>query len=718
MKNRNAIIAAAALLLAGTHATAAARQSAATPPQELKVDIDTRQTARPVSPYEYGMFIEHIGSLIYRSLWSELLDDRKFYFPIKAEEPQAAAPAQGGPFRNMQLRKWRPIGPEEAVAMDKDHPFAGEQSPRIELDASTPHGIRQSGFALVKGKRYIGHIWLRATPGVKVKVALVWGEGANDRQTVTLPAPSSTYKQLPFAFTTLADTGAGTLEITGTGAGNFHIGAVSLMPADNLDGFRPEVIAQLKQLHSGFWRLPGGNFISDFNWYHSVGPRDQRPPDFDYAWNAMQTNDVGMDELMAFCKLIGVEPYITVNAGFGDAHSAAEEVEYMNGATSTPMGAMRARNGHPEPYHVKLWDVGNEPYGQWQLGRTDLKYYLLKHNEFARAMRAADPSITLLASGSMPEEAILEGVAADWHIPLDQAGICSDADWTCGFLKHDWGNFDGVTEHWYTRAGVRWDRERAEKGIKVGRLEAGYVPDQETALEWARRPSDRVHLKGEEWQEYEKRYPEMKAKKIFMSNDEYAYTGGQTNLKLALAYAMVFNEMLRETDFLRMSAFTMGVSTLDYNQTAATLNSNGLLFKLYGEHLGAGSIPVALSGNSPQPAPSQHIVGDLPRTSAGSPTYPLDMVAALSADHKFLTLAVVNATDSEQKFDLAVDGVRLNGSATMWRMTGQNLEAANKVGQPPQVEMKQTEIDKASTTLLVAPISVEIYRFSVAPTAR
>ena len=129
-------------------------------------------------------------------------------------------------------------------------------------------------------------------------------------------------------------------------------------------------------------------------------------------------------------------------------------------------------------------------------------------------------------------------------------------------------------------------------------------------------------------------FPEMKTKQIFMSNDEYAYTGGQTDLKLALAYAMVFNEMLRETDFLRMTAFTMGVSTLDFNQTAATLNTNGLLFKLYGEHLGAGSIPVALTGNSPQPAPTQHIVGDLPRTSAGSPTYPLDMVAALSADRQ------------------------------------------------------------------------------------
>ena len=717
MKKRTVIAAAAAIMLGGTVRHGVAQQSPPTKPREIRVDIDTKKTAAPVSPYEYGMFIEHIGSLIYRSLWSEMLDDRKFYFPIKPEEPQPATPDQGRPFRNMQLRKWHPIGPDDAVAMDKDEPFVGEQSPRIELNASTPHGIRQSGFAVVKGKKYAGRIWLRATPGATIKIALIWGERANDRQTEVLPAPASTFKEYPFTFTAGTDTDAGSLEIAGTGAGNFHVGAVSLMPTDNLDGFRPEVIAQLKQLHSGFWRLPGGNFISDFNWYDSVGPRDKRPPDFDYAWNAMQTNDVGMDELMTFCKLIDVEPYITVNAGFGDAHSAAEEVQYMNGAVSTPMGAIRAQNGHPEPDHVKFWNIGNEPYGQWQLGRTDLKYYLLKHNEFAKAMRTADPSITLLASGSMPEEAILEGVAADWHIPFDQAGICSEVDWTCGFLKHDWGNFDGITEHWYTRAGVRWDRERAEKGIKVSRLEAGYVPDEETVLEWVRRPSDRVHLKGEEWQEYEQRYPEMKTKKIFMSNDEYAYTGGQANLKLALAYAMVFNEMLRETDYLRMTAFTMGVSTLDYNQTAATLNTNGLLFKLYGEQLGAGSIPVAVTGNSPQPAPTQHIVGDLPRASAGSPTYPLDMVAALSPDHKALTLAVVNATDSEQKFDLNVSSARLDGNARVWQMTGKDLDAANHLGQPAQVEVKEAAIGEAPTRLSVPPNSVNIYRFAVARAA-
>jgi len=137
------------------------------------------------------------------------------------------------------------------------------------------------------------------------------------------------------------------------------------MPADNLHGFRPDTIALLRQLNSGFWRLPGGNFLSDYDWHVGIGDPDKRPPTWDYAWNAMQPNDVGMDELMQMCRLLGVDPYITVNAGLGGAESAAEEVEYMNGSTNTRMGALRAQNGHPKPYRVKYWNVGNEPYGFW-----------------------------------------------------------------------------------------------------------------------------------------------------------------------------------------------------------------------------------------------------------------------------------------------------------------------------------------------------------------
>ena len=722
MKKRKAfqlvVLNAAAMSLTG--AALEGQSPSATAPDRIVATINAEQTSEPVSRYEYGMFIEHIGTLIYRSLWSEMLDDRKFYFPITSKESAPPPGQQGSPMR-MPLRKWHPVSADDVVSMDKDQPFVGDQSPRVQLDSSVPHGIRQSGLALVKEKKYAGRVWLRGTPGSKVTVALIWGDAPNDRQTISIPSLTSSYKKFPLSFVAHSNSDKASLEITGTGGGDFHIGAVSLMPADNLDGFRPDTIALLRQLHSGFWRLPGGNFLSDWSWYDSVGDIDRRPPMFDYAWNAMQTNDVGMDEFMTLCKLIGTEPYITVNAGFGDAHSAAEEVEYINGSASTRLGAVRARNGHPEPYHVKYWNIGNEPYGAWQLGRTDLKYYVLKHNEFAKAMLKADPSIILLASGNMPQAMDLTGEMRAKDVDNLKAVEGTPEDWTGGLLEHSWGNFSGITQHWYAQSGRHFNLQKAKTLPLDAPTADGYDKVDQTPLEYARYPANIVRLNAEAWERYQQRFPVMLTQKTFLSIDEYAYFGGTFNrapdLKLALAYAMVFNEMLRHTDFLLFSAHTMGVSTLDYTPVAATMNTTGLLFKLYGEHF-LGSIPVALSGNSPQPASPYPIGGDQPKTTSGSPTYPLDMFAALSADRKYLTVAIVNATESEQKLDLNVTGARLSGTSTLWQMTGKSLDAANRVGQPPQVEIKETSIGNASPSLTVAPISINVYRFAVTNTAQ
>jgi alpha-N-arabinofuranosidase len=712
MKMRVSLFAATALWL-GCTVGAAAQQAEPAAPDRLTVTIGTKQTAAPVSKYLYGGFIEHGGMLMYRSLWAEMIDDRKFYNPISSKETEAPSRLELGPFRGMRLRKWRPVGPDEVVEMDKEEPFVGDQSPRIRLDSSSAHGIRQSGLALVNGKKYTGRIYLRGTPGSKVKISLIWGTGENDRQTISIAALTNQYKKFPLDFTAKADAADGTIEITGTGTGNFHIGTLSLMPTDNVQGFRPDTIALLRELRAGMWRLPGGNFLSDWNWYDSVGDIDKRPPVFDDAWHAMQTNDLGMDEFMTMCKLIGVDPYISVNAGFGDSHSAAEEVEYMNGSANTHMGALRAKNGHPEPYRVKFWNVGNEPYGSWQHGRTYLKYFVLKHNEFAKAMRKVDPSITLLASGAMPDEMTVEGQPRALRLKDVQARFGTEADWTGGLLANCWGNFDGLTEHWYSRVGKRFDYEHAKTLAFDAPLEAGYVNVDETLLEWVRHPANRVHKKAEEWQEYVKRFPAMLDKKIFLSIDEYGYAGGPGgNFKTALAYGMVLNEMFRHTDFLKMAAYTMAVSTLNYNSTGTVYNSRGLLYKMYRDHF--GTLPVAVSGNSPQPAPKYPPYGDQPETSSGSPTYPLDMVAALTADHKYLTIAVVNGTESEQKFDLNVTGVRLAGPSTLWQLTADSLEAENRVGQPPQVEVKEIPVGAVPQTISVAPISVNIYQFPVA----
>mgnify|MGYP001557059923 CR=1 FL=1 len=182
MRTRIAILALAALSL-GCTVGVSAQQAEPSVPNPLAVTIDAQQISAPVSKYLYGSFIEHIGPLIYRSLWSELIDDRKFYFPITSKESEKPVNNAGRPFR-MAPRKWRPVGPDGVVEMDADQPFVGAQSPRIALDATTPHGIQQSGLTLEKDKQYTGRMDLRGTPGSKVTVTQSWGVGTGDRQSL------------------------------------------------------------------------------------------------------------------------------------------------------------------------------------------------------------------------------------------------------------------------------------------------------------------------------------------------------------------------------------------------------------------------------------------------------------------------------------------------------------------------------------------------------
>jgi len=665
----------------------------------LRATIDGTRTSTPVTPYEYGMFIEPIGGLIARSLWAEMLDDRKFFYPIVSEDRDPPTPqnAEGRP--GISYRKWRPIGGNDTVAMDRDDPYVGTQCARVAVASGPPRGFGQGGLGLARGKTYQGHLILSGDPSAKVAVTLIWGSGPADRQVVMLPTPDSTWRTVPFEFTAGADSTDAELQITGTGSGRFRVGAVSLMPADNIDGWRADTTAILRTLHSGFWRLPGGNFLSNWDWHSATGPRDKRAPMFDHAWSAMQPNDIGMDEYMELAHIIGVEPYVTVNAGLGDANSAAEEVEYLNALPTSEWGAKRAANGHPAPYRVRFWNIGNEPYGWWQIGKTTLDYFMIKHNEFATAMRAVDPTITLIGSGAMPdqlhprdarENPTLEGI-------LPKFG--TEQDWTGGLLAQAWGNFDGLSEHWY---------DRAEKRPNA--------PAADEILEFVRSPSNQVRMKAEEWAIYLQRFPQMKAKHIFLSIDEFAYTGAPTNLKLALAYSMVLQEMLRHTEAMTMSAFTTGVSTLDITKTAAVLNSTGEVFKLYGEHFGNGTIPVAVDGNAPQPEPRFPTGFDHPQVRAGSSTFPLDLIAGLSPDRRRLRIGVVNATSDAQAIDLTLKGIRVNGTGTVWHLSGATLDASNRVGQPPGVTIQQDRARKLERSLSVPPISTSVYEFPIAVT--
>jgi len=275
----------------------------------------------------------------------------------------------------------------------------------------------------------------------------------------------------------------------------------------------------------------------------------------------------------------------------------------------------------------------------------------------------------------------------------------SPNDWTYRLLKDCSGNFDIISEHCYGDA-HRFD-------LQVGKI----LPEDvtESVLDSCRRAANRIRLKREYWEQYKKAFPALNDGKIKVSVDEWGFRNAR-GLKQTLGFAMTLHELFRNTDFITMAAFTMGMSWIDYNRTDSVYSNAGLLFKMYNQHF--GSIPVAVLGNSPQPAPKWPVGGDQPQVNAGSPTYPLDISAALKDGGRMLTVAVVNATEAKQETTLELANFTSRDRGRIWRLSGPTLDAANLVGKPPQVTVKESTFNAATGKLSVPPYSVELYEFT------
>jgi alpha-N-arabinofuranosidase len=664
--------------------------------QTITATIDGMARGTPISPLIYGMFIEHGGSLLEQGFRAELLDDRKFYYAI-GQKPPTTRP---GPFR-AAARGWQPVGPASAVRMDSVHAYASDHAPLVTLAGAEPRGIAQSGIALKGGVGATGRIVVAGDPGARVAVRLVWGPGAGDRQTIQLAPLTSRWATQRLIFAGPATrTDSARLEITGTGRGAFRIGAVSLMPSDNMQGFRREVVTALASLHSGVYRFPGGNFVSGpYDWRDAIGDPDRRPPRWDPVWGALQPNDFGLDEFMTLCALLDVAPYVTVNAGFGDAFSAAQEVEYANGAATTAMGRLRAANGHAKPYAIKYWGIGNEMWGDWQYGYMALDQWISKQGQFARAMRKADPHIMLVAPGAMPDAMTGSGMAKKLtgQVVAEEMG---KADWSAALLSRSIDDFEILSQHFYVYGGTHYDLEQGKQ-----------VPDDSSLsfVEWSRKPANMVRVDYEHFQTYREKIPAMKRKPITVALDEWAYTGSPPgSFKNVPAYAWALNELFRHSDVFTMGGFTFAGSTLSASRTDATLNPIGLMFQLYHDHF--GTIPLGVAGSSPQPVRTGRVGGEIPNVNAGSATYPLDVAAALTADGATLTVSVVNPSDRPQTLRLELKDIAVAGGGSVWRMAPGSVTAANLVGREPQVRVERSPAS-AGEPLVIPAISVGVYTF-------
>ena len=266
------------------------------------------------------------------------------------------------------------------------------------------HGVYQGHVPVTEGVEYRGYVWIRAESFTgTVTVALegdrtggaIYGEAA-------LAPVAGEWRQYAFTLRPAASDPLARVAILFTGAGTLWIDQVSLLPGTAVGGVRADVGRAVKALRPAFIRWPGGNVAQDYRWRWGVGPRDERPTWINLSWkNEPEPGDFGTDEFIRFARSVGAEPSITVNVeGRGaTADEAAAWVEYCNGPATSTYGAMRARNGHPEPYAREV--LGDRQRDLGRLGARPLgcRHLRAQLTRYVAAMRAADPSIQVIAVG-------------------------------------------------------------------------------------------------------------------------------------------------------------------------------------------------------------------------------------------------------------------------------------------------------------------------------
>jgi len=385
-----------------------------------------------VNPLLYGKFCEHLGSNIYQGMEAQILYNPTFgklkvgeeFFTHAADRfgwPDGAAAAEA--HADGAAVGWVRVGAKDEVLLSPDAGPHDCQAQRFETPAASkrkPKGIGQWTYLPLRRTR--GHefrVVARAQQPCRIELSLApvdpTGKAGRKvaRATIDLTSEWATFTgRLDVAADAdVAEGGAFLFSVTAEEPANVVLDRVLLYPDDHVHHADPDVIAMLKEARLPILRWPGGNFVSGYDWRDGAGPVDARPTKPNPAWGGcLEPNLFGTDEFIVYCRDVGCEPMICINAGDGTPEQAAAWVEYCNGGAETPMGRLRAESGHGEPHAVKYWEIGNELFGRHQIGWTTPAGYVDRYMRFSRAMWAVDPAIRILACGGLHL-----GVDAEWN---------------------------------------------------------------------------------------------------------------------------------------------------------------------------------------------------------------------------------------------------------------------------------------------------------------
>jgi len=406
-------------------------------------------------------------------------------------------------------------------------------------------------------------------------------------------------------------------------------------PRSDENGFRKEYLQQIKDLKVSAVRWPGGNFVSGYNWEDGIGPKAQRPVTLDLSRSRKETNQMGTDEYAAFCQLVGAENFICINAGTGTIEDAAHWVEYCNAPAGTRYADLRVKYGHPEPYKVKYWALGNEPDGPWQLGHKSKEDYTKFAIEAAKMMRAADESIKLVAAGASNYPLVTKQ-----YDPKD-----GWTDWNDHVLDQMAGYIDYISLHRYVFQVLRGiDKpgfaDEMSLGMEINRIievTAGQIKKATVKSE-----TDRP---------------------IYISFDEYGARGN--NLAGPLILAQHLNAFIRHADIVKMANLTFLTSLTGITPEGGYKTSLYYPFYLYSNNCRGTALDVYTRCESY----SNKVFKDIPY---------LDVTAVLNEASGTLVVNVVNRSETEAiPANLELQSGAFTGKGQAHLITADSLTATN-----------------------------------------
>ncbi|MGH9582322.1 MAG: alpha-L-arabinofuranosidase C-terminal domain-containing protein, partial [Bryobacteraceae bacterium] len=370
-------------------------------PDRVTVSVDASKPSTPIPQTIFGTFLEPIGNAIDNGLWAEILRNPSFENGLWdgphiqrmiAGDPQLARASNLG----LPL-PWEPLNAHQGNRYEPRRGDAANswQSLGIFGVPGQETGIRQQIFLPVHRElHYRGSIFVKHLSGADEMSISIRKRNHDDQilATARFAAPASEWRKYSFTLdvpsAALAPLEPADFVVEVSGDERALVDQASLMPADAIGGLNPDMVSLAKAMHTSVLRF-GGNFTSAYHWRDGIGPRDKRVSMRNIAWGIPEYNQFGTDEFLHFCQLIGAQPQIALNLGSGTPAEAAAWVRYVD--------------RHWTRHSGLLWELGNELWGNWNLGYPTLQQLPARTLAFSRAVHGVDPSARLIATGADPD---------------------------------------------------------------------------------------------------------------------------------------------------------------------------------------------------------------------------------------------------------------------------------------------------------------------------